>query len=71
MTTTVKLLQRRQNALLIQQEILALGTKRNKPAAPKDGKTITRQKKDNPRVPLTEKDIVRIKKEIAVLQSRI
>jgi len=71
MATTVKLLQRRKNTLAQLEKQLKDGTKPNKPKVVVDGKSITAQKKEKPRVPLTEKDIIRINKEILVLKERI
>ncbi len=72
MNTTVKLTKRRTNALAQLKKQLADGTKPNKPEGiSPEGKTITKQKKDTPRIPLNEKDKARITKEIKVLSERI
>lgn len=55
--------ERRLDALNLREKQLKSGTKPNRGT--------TQQKKDKPRIPLTEKDKARIEKEIGVLNKRI
>ncbi len=73
MNTTVKLakkMQRRKTLFQLEKQLVS-GTKPNRPKERVEGKTITQQKKDTPRIPLNEKDIARITKEINTLKERI
>ncbi len=65
-----KLTARRKVAMEQLQKQLVLGTKPNKGDGVL-GTTITQHKKDFPRIPLTQKDIERIKNEINKLKAII
>ncbi len=71
MEVSMKLLQRRKEALALLQKQLESGFKTNNPKERVNGITRTQQKKDTIKVPLTAKDIKRIQKEISNLEFNI
>lgn len=65
-----KILDRRKKALQQLETQLKSGFKPNRGDATLE-ETITKQKKDNPKVKLTEKNKERIQKEIEILKNKI
>lgn len=63
-------LERRKRALSQLENQLQSGLKPNRGDASLE-ETITKQKKDNPKIKLTEKDKERIKREIDILKTKI
>lgn len=62
---------RRKTAIEQLEKQLQLGTKPNRGINKPDGMTITAYKKANPRLPLTPKDIKRIKSTISFLNKKL